>query len=176
MMSENILTFTGDIASGTMDMNTTEMVCVPSKEKYAEVDLTLKDGMNFCIGKVVGRWLSFEEKKKLGYEIERRWNLVTDKNKNELLQAELNEYQKIIEIEQQIKPLKKEIERLYAQWLAPGKRFKIYHGKNRITVKILQLASLSCSEKRVSVVNEKTGTQYLVGFEEFHPNSEVKHV
>lgn len=57
-----------------------EMVCVPSKPHYAEVDLCLKSGddgksgMNMVVGQVVGSWLSFEEKKKLGYEIEKRWN------------------------------------------------------------------------------------------------------
>lgn len=75
-MSE--LNFNGDYANGSIQMNTTNMVCVPSKEIYAEVDICLKadndKGMNLCIGKVVGNWLSFKEKQKLGYEIEKRWN------------------------------------------------------------------------------------------------------
>ena len=74
MSDMSTLKFTGETASGEMDLNVTKMVCVPSKPHYAEVDLCLKDGMNVVIGQVVGSWLSFDEKKKLGYEIERRWN------------------------------------------------------------------------------------------------------
>lgn len=74
----NKLSFSGDIANGNLDMNTTKMVCVPSKPRYAEVDLCLKSdnskGMNLCIGQIVSDWLTFEEKQKLGYEIEKRWN------------------------------------------------------------------------------------------------------
>ena len=76
----NNLTFHGDMVSGDMDMDKAEMVCVPSKPRYAGVDLCLKSGddgksgMNLVIGEVSGDWLSFDEKKKLGYEIAKRWN------------------------------------------------------------------------------------------------------
>ena len=76
----SVLNFTGDIASGNIDMDKAEMVCVPSKPKYADVDLCLKSGddgksgMNLVVAQVVGDWLYFEEKQKLGYEIEKRWN------------------------------------------------------------------------------------------------------
>ena len=76
-MSENDLVFTtdnGGFFSGTIDMKSAEMVCVPSKEQYAEVDLCLKDGMNFQVAEILGKSLSFAEKKKLGKEIESRWN------------------------------------------------------------------------------------------------------
>jgi hypothetical protein len=87
----NELKFHGDYikgGAGTIDLDLAEMVCVPSKPHYAEVDLCLrsgddgKSGMNMVIGEVVGNWLSFDEKKKLGYEIERRWNAAL-KNKEE---------------------------------------------------------------------------------------------
>ena len=66
--------------AGTIDMDRAKMVCVPSKPHYAEVDLCMRSGddgnsgMEVVVGEVVGNWLSFEEKKRLGYEIERRWN------------------------------------------------------------------------------------------------------
>ena len=68
------LVFKGKMVNGTLDLNTVQMVCVPSKPHYAEVDLCLKDGWSFVVAEVVGNSLSFEEKKKLGYEIEKRWN------------------------------------------------------------------------------------------------------
>ena len=74
MSEENTLKFTGDTAHGELDMDTTKMVCIPSKPHYAVVELCLKDGMNLVIGEVIGSWLSFEEKTKLGHEIEKRWN------------------------------------------------------------------------------------------------------
>ena len=76
----NEIIFTGEYANGTIDMDIAEMLCIPSKPHYAEVNLCLrsgddgKSGMNMVIGEVVGSWLSFEEKKKLGYEIANRWN------------------------------------------------------------------------------------------------------
>ena len=71
-MSE--LKFKGYIFNGIMELDTTKMVCVPSKPKYADVDICLKDGMNVVIARIYNDDLSFEEKKKLGYEIATRWN------------------------------------------------------------------------------------------------------
>ena len=51
-----------------------EMVCIPSKDKYSEVDLCLKDGMNIQIAEINGKSATFESRKELGYEIEKRWN------------------------------------------------------------------------------------------------------
>lgn len=70
----NIIKFNGPIIEGEIDMDKTDMVCIPSKEKYANVDLCFKDGMNIQIGGIEGRSVSFEDRKKIGYEIEKRWN------------------------------------------------------------------------------------------------------
>jgi hypothetical protein len=70
----NKLNFKGNIINGEINMDITEMICIPSKPQYQEVDLCLKSGMNIVIGEIVGNSLSFDEKKKLGYEIAKRWN------------------------------------------------------------------------------------------------------
>lgn len=51
-----------------------EMVCVPSKAKYSEVDLCLRNGMNIQVAEINGRSVSFDDRIKLGHEIEKRWN------------------------------------------------------------------------------------------------------
>lgn len=71
---KNTLVFKGRIVNGTMDLSITPMICVPSKPHYAEVDICLQDGWNHVVAEIVGDSLSFEEKKKLGYEIVKRWN------------------------------------------------------------------------------------------------------
>ena len=63
---------------GEIDIDEIEMVCVPSKEKYGNVDLCFKDGMNIQIGGIEGRSLSFKDRQKIGYEIEKRWNAYND--------------------------------------------------------------------------------------------------
>ena len=76
-MSEKILKFKGNVFNGEMDLDKVKFVCIPSKPQYAAVDLCLTEGensFNIVIGEILNRDLSFEEKKKLGYEIERRWN------------------------------------------------------------------------------------------------------
>lgn len=71
-MSE--LTFQGDIVKGSLPIATTKMVCVPSKEHHNTVYLCLKDGFNVAVSEISTDWLNFENKKKLGYEIQNRWN------------------------------------------------------------------------------------------------------
>jgi len=72
------LIFKGEMINGKIDLDNVEMVCVPSKPIYAEVDLCLKDGMNIVIAQIEGRCLSFEQKQKLGYEIVKRSNAHND--------------------------------------------------------------------------------------------------
>lgn len=60
-----------------MNLDEVEMVCVPSKPKYGEVDLCLQrscNHMNLVIGTVNEEWLSFEDRIKIGKEIAKRWN------------------------------------------------------------------------------------------------------
>ena len=72
-MSE--ITFKGDIVTGELELNDAEMVCVPAKEQYNTVDLTLRSGMNIQVAEIHVNWLDYKNKKVLGYEIEKRWNL-----------------------------------------------------------------------------------------------------
>lgn len=80
-MNDTNLVFKGKYLNGTIDLSITEMVCIPSKPHYAEVDLCLKDNWNHVVAQIVGESLSFEEKKKLGYEIEKRWNAAIKERK-----------------------------------------------------------------------------------------------
>lgn len=74
----NELIFKGQVFNGSLDMSLTEFVCVPSKPHYAAVDLCLREngttGPNICVADIDNNCLSFDEKKKLGFEIEKRWN------------------------------------------------------------------------------------------------------
>ena len=80
-MSKELI-FKGEVFNGTMDLDKTDFVCVPSP-KYKQVDLCLKDGWNIVIGTLRNSDLSYEEKEKLGKEIERRWNYFI-KQENEI--------------------------------------------------------------------------------------------
>lgn len=69
------LIFKGTVFNGSLDLVETQMVCVPSKPHYADVDICLRsDNCNIMVAAIDNNCLSFEEKKKLGYEIEKRWN------------------------------------------------------------------------------------------------------
>lgn len=71
----NQLVFKGTVFNGSLDLDDVKMICVPSKPHYAAVDICLKsEGCNISIADIDNDCLSFEEKKKLGYEIEKRWN------------------------------------------------------------------------------------------------------
>lgn len=77
MSEENPLYFKGRIFNGDMDLNKAKLICIPSKPHYAEVDLCLTEGeysLNVVVAQILNNDLSFEEKKKLGYEMARRWN------------------------------------------------------------------------------------------------------
>ena len=74
-MSE--LNFDGGIVSGTLDLDSAEMVCVPAKKHYNAVDLCFLNkpsSMNISVLAIDCDWLDYENKRKLGYEVERRWN------------------------------------------------------------------------------------------------------
>jgi len=68
--------FKGNIVSGNCDLEYTKLVCVPS-HKYQTVELCLKSngtkGMNIVIGSIDCA-IDYPDKKKLGFEIEKRWN------------------------------------------------------------------------------------------------------
>jgi hypothetical protein len=69
------LIFKGMVFNGSLDLTEAKMVCVPSKPHYADVDICLKsDNCNIGVAGIENDSLSFEEKKKLGYEIVKRWN------------------------------------------------------------------------------------------------------
>ncbi|MCG7545366.1 hypothetical protein MHM93_14390 [Pseudoalteromonas sp. MM17-2] len=74
----NELIFSGAVFNGSIDMDETEFVCVPSKPHYAAVDLCLRAngdaGPNIAIADINNNSLPFEQKKKLGHEMEKRWN------------------------------------------------------------------------------------------------------
>ena len=70
------ITFKGDTVTGELQLSDAEMVCVPAKEKYNEVDLCFRSGMNIQVAGINVGWLDYENKKILGYEIENRWNQV----------------------------------------------------------------------------------------------------
>ena len=64
-----------------IDLNTTEMSCIPSKEKYSEVDLCLNSGVPIQIGEILRKkLLSFEDRIKIGKEVEKRWNSYNQTN------------------------------------------------------------------------------------------------
>ena len=74
---ENILRFKGPFLKGEIDLNASQMTSVPTKEQYNEVDLTLTNESTkglLQIACIDGESLAFEEKVKLGAEIEKRWN------------------------------------------------------------------------------------------------------
>ncbi|BCE02959.1 hypothetical protein [Marinicellulosiphila megalodicopiae] len=94
----NILNFKG-VFSGEMDLDEAKMVCVPSKPHYGTVDICLKnDGVtgNFCVLDVDCNSLSFEEKQKLGYEVEKRWNAGQKNKQYETNDDRLKELQEIM--------------------------------------------------------------------------------
>jgi len=77
-MADNI-TFRGNIASGDMNLDTAILVCVPSKERYNEVDICIasdENSTNLRVGDCDSTWLPWDDRKKLGYEIARRWNII----------------------------------------------------------------------------------------------------
>ena len=85
--------FKGEYLSGKCDLDTTNMICIPAKEKYNEVDICLKSdnetGANVSVCVIDGLSLPYDQKKILGYEIVRRWNeLARLKQENEQLQKE----------------------------------------------------------------------------------------
>jgi hypothetical protein len=72
-----VLKFNGDIVSGDLDLQNSEMLCVPAKEHYNIVDIAFKNpgqSMNISVAEISASWLNYENKKVLGYEIEKRWN------------------------------------------------------------------------------------------------------
>ncbi len=71
-MSE--LTFKGIVFNGSLELDSTAMVCVPSKPHYAQVDICLRADCNVVVASIDNNCLSFEEKQKLGHEIVKRWN------------------------------------------------------------------------------------------------------
>lgn len=88
--------YKGEYVRGMCNLDTTDMVCVPSKPQYGDVDLCLKSdnhtGMNVAFCTISTKSLPFKEKKKLGYEIERRWNeLARLQQENEQLQLKNKE-------------------------------------------------------------------------------------
>mgnify|MGYP007062144309 FL=1 len=60
--------------TGDLPLDESVMVCVPAKEHYNCVDLCFKEGMNIQVAEIRVRWLNYENKCTLGYEIEKRWN------------------------------------------------------------------------------------------------------
>lgn len=81
MKKQNEIKFTGEIVNGTINLDLAQMVCVPHI-KYRSVELCIKtgddgeSGWNLGVGDIVGDSLPFEEKVKLGKEIEKRWNKI----------------------------------------------------------------------------------------------------
>lgn len=69
----SIIKFNG-LVVGELDMAETDMICIPSKPRYQDVDLCFKDGWNIQIGEISGSSVSFEDRQKIGYEIAKRWN------------------------------------------------------------------------------------------------------
>lgn len=73
----NELIFKGKVFNGEYDMEGSKMVCIPSKPRYATVELALKcSNFSISIGEILNDSLSFEEKIKLGRAIANRWNKV----------------------------------------------------------------------------------------------------
>lgn len=85
-----------DGTEGNFDTDTCEMVCVPHW-KYREVELCIKtdDGVNVPIGEIklylTDKWVdadaTFEDAKKFGNEIVKRWNDGLVKESHEGLKA-----------------------------------------------------------------------------------------
>jgi hypothetical protein len=103
-----VIEFKGDIVSGDCDLEITKLVCVPS-HKYQTVELCLKSngtkGWNIVIG-AIDCAIDYSDKKKLGLEIEKRWNDKAAKklklmdNKSTVIDIPvLNEIGKIVESE-----------------------------------------------------------------------------
>lgn len=119
--------FSGEYVTGKCNLDTTDMVCVPSKPHYNEVDLCLKsdgrEGMNVAFCTINTKALSFEEKKKLGYEIERRWNeLARLQQENKQLQLKNKELVEAVNL------LKSGIRNsINCHWLKRQELFGIHH-------------------------------------------------
>lgn len=73
------LQFSGNVFNGDVDLVDAELVSVPSKPHYACVDIAVKtERFNIGIMEVTNSDLPFDEKKKLGAEVARRWNRVAE--------------------------------------------------------------------------------------------------
>lgn len=82
------LNFNGKLVSGEFSIKNSNMLCIPSKAQYEEVSLAMKcNNFSISVCDVTSSELNFEEKKNLGFEIARRWNLI---DKTEKLEAALN--------------------------------------------------------------------------------------
>lgn len=69
------ITFKGDVVTGDLPLAEAKLVCVPAKPHYNVVDLCFKaGGCNAQVAAINTSWLSHDDKKALGYEIEKRWN------------------------------------------------------------------------------------------------------
>lgn len=68
-----------DIVSGSFDTKTEKLMCIPSN-KYKEVDICLenKGSMHLQIFDI-SRTMPYEDRKKFGEELCRRWNEFKDK-------------------------------------------------------------------------------------------------
>jgi len=69
--------FSGSIVSGHLDLPDSEMLCMPSKDKYAVVDLAFQipgHAMNICVIQIYTEFINFENMKVLGFEILNRCN------------------------------------------------------------------------------------------------------
>lgn len=74
---KDAIVFKGPYIEGEIPF-TAEMVCIPSKPRYKDVDLCLKDGMNIQVGSIGGKQATFESRIALGYEVQKRWNAYSD--------------------------------------------------------------------------------------------------
>ena len=84
--------FNGGLVTGETDLDTAQIICIPSKPRYADVDLCLRDTPNSSsvqIGEIKASYLMFEERIKIGREIERRWiGFAELKSQNKNLEAD----------------------------------------------------------------------------------------
>lgn len=69
-----IIRLKSDFCKGEIYLDTAEMVCIPSKPHYQEVELAFKRGANLVIATVNENCIPFEDRIILGNEIEKRWN------------------------------------------------------------------------------------------------------
>ena len=72
----NKIKFQGNLVTGESDLNTAQIICIPSKPRYEEVDLCLRDNEHspsVHVGRIKSSYLPFEESIKIGTEIENRW-------------------------------------------------------------------------------------------------------